>query len=615
MTEETDETRSTPLRAFGAFAPAAKQAVYDVIALRRDIRNFRPDAVPAPVLRRILEAAHRAGSVGLMQPWDFILVRSAKRKGEIYQLFRQATARAEARYHDNRRVTYGALKLQGILDAPICICVTCDTTRGGAHVLGRDSIPEMDRYSTCLAVQNLWLAARAEGVGVGWMSIVDNTELAKALELPSHVVPIAFLCLGYPVEFPAAPMLETTGWSQRLPLDALIHEDRWNSSQTIADGEPTSPMLDHAVSSNHSRESNRERWLDSLRSRVTRADPDGTRGARVRSRLDRLAMPRGSMGRVADLAVRLAIAQECDIPTAEHPRVVVFAGDHGVTAQGVSAYKPEVTARLCYNMLAGGAVVSALLRAQHHAPLEIVDVGVDHAFGPHARLRAAKLRRGTRDLATGPALTRAEALAAIEVGASVVLDGLELDVLALGEVGIGNTTAAAALLALLIDASAEEVVGAGTGVGDRARARKVEVVERALARARERGGDAIDQLAEVGGLEIAALSGAMLAAAARRTPVLLDGFITGVAALLAERLAPPVVDYLIASHRSAERAGGLVLERLRLTPLLELDLRLGEASGAVLALPLVRAARALVSDVRTFEEVGIDPPLDERGTK
>ena len=197
------------------FPPAARQAVYDAIALRRDVRNFRPDPVPAPVLRRILEAAHRAGSVGLMQPWDFILVRSPERKAEVYELFRRATARAAEHYADDRRAAYGALKLQGILDAPLSICVTCDTARGGPHVLGRDSIPETDRYSTCLAVQNLWLAARAEGVGVGWVSIVDNRELAETLGLPARVVPVAFLCVGYPVEWAATPMLEATGWRGR----------------------------------------------------------------------------------------------------------------------------------------------------------------------------------------------------------------------------------------------------------------------------------------------------------------------------------------------------------------------------------------------------------------
>jgi nicotinate-nucleotide--dimethylbenzimidazole phosphoribosyltransferase len=569
--------------------------------------------VPAPVLRRILEAAHRAGSVGFMQPWDFVLVRSAARKAEVYELFRQATARAATRYDADRGATYGALKLQGILDAPLSVCVTCDTARGGPHVLGRDTIPETDRYSTCLAVQNLWLAARAEGVGVGWVSIVDNAELGRVLALPGHVVPVAFLCLGYPVEFPATPLLEATGWRGRLPLDAVIHEERWQERAAAAGdaaGVDAPDVPNAAVPRGDG-----EPWLRALAARITPTDPDGSRAARVRARLDALAMPRGSMGRLEAVAIRLATAQGRDVPRAHRRRVLVFAGDHGVTAEGVSAYRPEVTARLCYNMVAGGAVVNALLRAQD-ATLEVVDVGVDHAFGADARVRASKVRRGTRNLAAGPAMTRAEAVEAVVAGAAAVLDGPPVDVLAVGEVGIGNTTAAAALLALLTGAAADDVVGAGTGVGARAQARKAAAVARALARADTAAAvDPLDMLASVGGLEIGALCGAVLAAASRRVPVVLDGFITGVAALLAAHFAPDVAGYLVAAHRSAERAHGRVLDHLGLEPLLALDLRLGEASGAVLALPLVQGACALLTDVRTFEEAGIDPPVDERGAE
>ncbi|GJG86161.1 hypothetical protein tb265_13420 [Gemmatimonadetes bacterium T265] len=624
---------AAPNGAAGEFPPDAKRAVYDAIALRRDVRNFRPDPVPEPVLRRLLEAAHRAGSVGLMQPWDFVLVRSAARKAELYRLFREATARAAARYADDRRAAYGALKLQGILDAPLSVCVTCDTARGGPHVLGRDSIPETDRYSTCLAVQNLWLAARAEGVGVGWVSIVDNAELARALGLPAHVVPVAFLCVGYPVEFAPTPMLEATGWRRRLPLDALVHEERWDDARGVNDGGRPATPADAGVRLRRTEDPADRDGPDALgpsaqpdaspralAAAVPPADPGGARAARVRARLDALAMPRGSMGRVEDLAVRLAAAQGRDAPSAARRRVLVFAGDHGITAEGVSAYRAEVTARLCYNMVAGGAVVNALLRHQGVTP-EVVDVGVDHAFGAGARVRAAKVRRGTRNLAAGPAMTRAEAAAAVAAGAAAVRDGPPADVIALGEVGIGNTTSAAALLALLTGAAAEDVVGAGTGVGARARARKTAAVARALARARaaENAPDAdphdevLGHLAQAGGFEITALVGAVLAAAAAHTPVVLDGFITGVAALAAVRLAPHAADYLVASHRSAERAHGVVLDRLGLEPLLTLDLRLGEASGAALALPLVGAACALLADVRTFAEAGIDPPLDARG--
>jgi nicotinate-nucleotide--dimethylbenzimidazole phosphoribosyltransferase len=591
----------------GEFPAAAKQAVYDVIALRRDIRNFRPDPVPEPALRRILEAAHRAGSVGLMQPWDFVILRSPARRATIYDLFRRATERAARHYEGDQRATYASLKLQGILDAPLCVCVTCDSARGGPHVLGRDSIPETDRYSTCLAVENLWLAARAEGIGVGWMSIVDNTDLAQALALPPAVIPIAFLCIGYPVEFSSAPMLEATGWRQRLRLDSLVHEERWGGVAVGArdicsdkrgrhDAGAAGPMTEPS--------------LDALLTAIVPADPGGVRAARLRQRLDALAMPRGSLGELEALAIRLGCAQGRDIPETRRKRVLVFAADHGVSVEGVSAFQRGVTARLCYNMVAGGAVVNALLRSSG-TPLEVIDVGVDHTFDPAMRLRHAKVARGTANISHAPAMTRMQAMTALTAGAAAVFDGPASDVIAVGEVGIGNTTSAAALYPLLLGTQGGHyVVGTGTGIGERTRERKRAIIARAVARAQAHALDPLDFVAEVGGFEIAALAGAILAAASRRTAVLLDGYITGAAALLATALAPAVPDYLIAAHRSAEPGHEMALERLGLKPLLTLAMRLGEASAAALALPIVDAAAALLRDVRTFREAGIDPPMD-----
>jgi nicotinate-nucleotide--dimethylbenzimidazole phosphoribosyltransferase len=629
----------------GAFTPEARQAVYDAIALRRDVRAFRPDPVPDDVLLRILRAAHRAGSVGFMQPWDFVVVRSPGRRAEVYELFRRANERAAARFGGDRGAKYLALKLQGILDAPLSLCVTCDTRRGGPHVLGRDTIRETDVYSTCLAVQNLWLAARAEGVGIGWVSIVDNAELATLLGLPEGVVPVAFLCAGYPVEFPETPMLEATGWRGRLDLAGLVHFDGWGGE---GEGDPLRALLgpssvnppsflegggtgnrvgdsgdvdgdagdedgpDAGASPSPESPESRSEDVESLVFAVREPDPDGARAARVRARLDDLAKPRGSLGRVEELAVRLACIQGTDHPTAERAAVLVFAGDHGVVAEGVSAYRADVTARLCYNMVAGGGVVNALAR-EHGARVVVVDAGVDHDFGAATGISHRKVGRATRNLAGEDAMTRDEAARALLAGAAAVAELGEVDVLALGEVGIGNTTAAAALLALLTGAPAEEVVGAGTGIGSGALRRKTEAVRRAVARCEGREMDTLGRLASVGGFEIAALAGAVLAAAARRIPVVLDGFITGAAALAAAELAPGVVDHLVASHRSAERGHALALERLGLRPLLELELRLGEGSGAVLALPLVRAACAVLRDVRTFREAGIDEPADERG--
>lgn len=204
--------------------------LYEAIYSRRDIRAFRPDDVPDEVLLRILKAAHHAGSVGFMQPWNFILIRSTETRREIQTLFLEANARAAMNYEGERKSLYDSLKLEGIMESPLNIVVTCDRQRGGKHVLGRDSIPDTDLFSTCCAVQNLWLAARAEGVGVGWVSIFDPDAVKQRLEIPDHIELVAYLCLGYPVEFPEEPTLQKVGWRKRLDLDDVIMQEKWEKS-------------------------------------------------------------------------------------------------------------------------------------------------------------------------------------------------------------------------------------------------------------------------------------------------------------------------------------------------------------------------------------------------
>jgi 5,6-dimethylbenzimidazole synthase len=210
-------------------APEAR-GVYRAIYERRDVRGqFRPDPIPEAVLVRLLQAAHRAPSVGFMQPWDFILIENLATRQRVKALFDRENERAAELYSGDRAQLYRSLKLEGILDAPLNLCVTCDRGRGGPHVLGRNTILDTDLFSVCLAVQNLWLAARAEGVGVGWVSILEPAELAEILGLPSGVVPLAYLCLGYVSEFLPEPELQARGWRERLPLSELVHLDRWGN--------------------------------------------------------------------------------------------------------------------------------------------------------------------------------------------------------------------------------------------------------------------------------------------------------------------------------------------------------------------------------------------------
>jgi 5,6-dimethylbenzimidazole synthase len=214
-----------------AFPETEARGVYRAIAERRDVRGqFRPDPIPAEVMVRLLQAAHHAPSVGFMQPWDFILIEDRNIRGRIKAMFNWENERAAKLYKGEQAELYRSLKLEGILDAPLNLCVTCDRTRGGPHVLGRNTVLDADLFSTCLAVQNLWLAARAEGIGVGWVSILDAAELGEMLGLPTGVVPLAYLCLGYVTEFLPEPELQTKGWRSRLPLSQLVHLNRWGNS-------------------------------------------------------------------------------------------------------------------------------------------------------------------------------------------------------------------------------------------------------------------------------------------------------------------------------------------------------------------------------------------------
>ncbi len=209
------------------YSQAQRTMLYRMMFSRRDVRRFRRASVPRHALHRVLEAAHHAGSVGFMQPWNFIVVTDLLVKQRVHTMFLNENRRAAMQYRGKRRRLYDSLKLEGILEAPINICVTCDRQRGGSHVLGRRTIRNTDVFSTCCAIQNLWLAARAEGLGVGWVSIVENRRLRRILGIPPRILPVAYLCLGYPKRFCAEPELQTVGWRRRLPLSQVICWNRW----------------------------------------------------------------------------------------------------------------------------------------------------------------------------------------------------------------------------------------------------------------------------------------------------------------------------------------------------------------------------------------------------
>lgn len=329
--------------------------------------------------------------------------------------------------------------------------------------------------------------------------------------------------------------------------------------------------------------------------------------AAARERQGRLTKPAGSLGMLEELSIRLAgLAGVCPPPLPDPPAVAIFAGDHGVHAQRVTPWPQEVTAQMVANFLAGGAVINAFAR-QAGASVTVVDVGVALPLEPAEGLVVSTVRAGTRDMTVGPALTRDEVRAAVEVGIAVATRLVDAGAGALltGDMGIANTTPAAALIAAFTGSDPGLVTGRGTGIDDEMYAHKVSVVRAALERHRPDPADPIGVLASVGGLEHAALAGFVLGGAAHRVPVILDGVIADSAALAARALAPDSIAACVAGHRSAEPGASVALAALGLSPLVDLGLRLGEGTGAVLAWPIVVSAARVLTDVATFDSAGV----------
>jgi nicotinate-nucleotide--dimethylbenzimidazole phosphoribosyltransferase len=551
------------------YPDAERAAVHRVIAERRDIRRFRPDGVPEELLRRVLEAAHRAPSVGLMQPWRLIVVRELQTRIAIRRLAQRERLRQAERF-DERARQFLDQKIEGVVEAPLGICVCCDHGDPEAEVIGRGTIPETDTYSTACAVENLWLAARVEGLGVGWVSFYRPDDLRALLGIPARADPIAYLCLGWPDERPVRPGLESAGWSARLPLEAVVMQERWHEDA----GTPPAPSV-----------------------------PDRTAAIAARDRLDELVKPSGSLGALEALIERWAAITGAPPPAAPRAGVLVCAADHGHVVHGTSLFDGVVSAQVTAAAARGETAIGVLARRGGHALL-VADIGLAGPTPPG--VRDAKIAPGSADMLAGPALDAATLDGALAAGSRLAAELAEggVDCLVLGEIGIGNTATTAALACALTGAAPQQTVGRGTGLD----AAGIERKRAAVAAAIDRHGAPLaarDALLAVGGLELAALAGAILEAARRRLPVVLDGYAVATAALAAAGLRPAAGECLVAGHRSAEPGHDLVLAELGLEPLLDLRLRLGEASGALLALPLVAAAGALHREMATFAESGV----------
>jgi nicotinate-nucleotide--dimethylbenzimidazole phosphoribosyltransferase len=455
------------------------------------------------------------------------------------------------------------LQLEGIREAPLGVVVCCDRRVPAAGVLGRATFPDADLWSCACAIQNLWLAARAEGLGVGWVTFFDPAKLAALVHIPQGVETLGWLCLGWPDERPPTPGLERAGWSRRMPLSDVVLRERWPEPDEKS--EPAAPP-------SHLRAPNQKATVA------------------VRDETDRLLSPPSSLGALDRTLDRVLALGRRDLTGGA---LLCVAADHPVTAYGVSAYSPAVTAEVLRAAVAGQSMGAAAARSAG-LRVVVVDAGVDTPLISGAIDARPRDARG--DLVQAEALTLKDTHHLMALGRDLGLGLAREGLVALGEVGVGNTTVAATLAAVLLGCDAEQTVGLGAGADTDMLHRKVDVVNSAARRARtihgERLDDPVMMLAAVGGGELAVLAGAVLGAASNGGVIILDGLATSLAALVAVRLQPAVAAHLVAAHRSREVAHPLVLDELGLEPLLDLRMRAGEGVAACLVVPLLRAALA-----------------------
>ena len=343
--------------------------------------------------------------------------------------------------------------------------------------------------------------------------------------------------------------------------------------------------------------------------------PDQSAMDAARARQDTLTKPQGSLGRLEELSITLAGIFMDPIPKINRKAVILAAGDHGVVAEGVSAYPQEVTPAMVGNFLAGGAAINVLAR-HVGASIVVLDAGVAADLPDDPAMRAVKIGRGTANMAIGPAMSREDAIKCIEAGIAAADEQIAkgADLIAFGDMGIGNTTPSSAITAVVTGADPSVTTGRGTGLDDPALAHKVEVVRRSIEVNKPDAKDGLDLLAKVGGFEIGMLAGAMLGTAAAHRPAVVDGFISGAAALIAWALAPTLSHYLIASHQSVEPGHRIGMETMGLTPLLDMGMRLGEGSGATLAMPIIEAAAKCLAEMATFADAGVAERIEDENS-
>ena len=544
-----------------------------IMASRRDTRHFLSDEVPDEVIQKALKAGHLAPSVGLTDATKYFLIHSQDIKKEIKKLFLDFDQKAQNKTDsEEQKQQYQSLKLEAIEDSPLGLVICYDRLVLNNFTIGTIGSNESIKMSAICAAQNIWLSLTEQGFSMGWISILNYHQFKKLLGLPENLEPIGYFCVGKPAtNYSNQPMLQQLGWKQKSEFPSVEVLDKVHQSELINE---------------FKNDTNK---------------PDFNLSDAIQNKIDNKTKPKGSLGVLESLAKQIAMVFNTLNPKIIKPNLVVFAADHGIANHSISAFSQDVTRQMVTNFLDGNAAINVFCN-QNQIKLSIVDAGVNYDFPTNTKLINNKIDKGTQSFLNNAAMSISQLNVCFEKGREVVqkIAKSGSNCIGFGEMGIGNTATAAVLMSVLCDYSIENCVGKGTGIDIEKLNFKIEILAKSIAN--YSGSNDLDsKLAHFGGFEIMQMAGGMLEAHKNNMLILVDGFISSVAFLIAFLKNSAIKQNAIFCHCSAEKAHKKLLDFLEVKPILNLDLRLGEGTGCAIAFPIIESAVAFFNEMASFE--------------
>jgi nicotinate-nucleotide--dimethylbenzimidazole phosphoribosyltransferase len=554
------------------------KSLYEIISERRDTRHFTNDAVPAEVLEKALDAGNKAPSVGLTDATRYYIIEASEIKKQVKDLFTSYHKKsAQLTDSESQKKSYLELKLEAIEEAPIGLIIAYDRSVLDKFTIGTVGSNESVKFSSVCAAQNIWLSLTEQGYSMGWVSIINYHHFKKLLNLPDYIEPLGYFCIGKPAtDYGKQPMLQQLDWKQKLDKPIVTKIENFTPVNHLE-------LENFAVLHSHS----------------------SVLKDQLNDKINQKTKPLGSLGVLEKLALQIGLVFQTETPKIVNPTIVVFAADHGIANHGVSAYPQEVTRQMVENFLKGGAAISVFCK-QNNIDLKIVDAGVNYDFPTNTSIISKKIAKGTQSFLTTSAMSKEEMNLCFQNGAAVVYELFQngSNCIGFGEMGIGNTATASVLMSVLTKIPIEECVGKGTGVVEEKLKNKIEILSKAISNFKEEE-TWENVVSYFGGFEILQMAGGMLEAHKNKMLILVDGFISTVAFLIAYQKNPAIKQNAIFSHCSEEKAHIDLLNYLQVEPILSLNMRLGEGSGCAVAFPVIQSSLTFLNEMTTFESAGI----------